>query len=95
MVLRPGASEGSTGSGLGLKRLRRRAMDLSPIRQTERSRESNLHPWFTRDFGFPWVVNSNGPGGFMICVCIIWREHLKAQPKVFLENPGIETATPG
>ena len=31
----------------------------------------------------------------MICVCILLREHPKAQPKVFLEKPGIEPATPG
>ena len=46
---------------------------LSLIRQTGRSRESNLNPWFTRHrlktfCGFPWVVNSNGPGGFNLCV---------------------------
>ena len=23
---------------------------------------------------FPWVETSTGPGGFMICVFIIWRE---------------------
>ena len=27
---------------------------------------------------FPWVVSSTGPGGFMICVFIIWRELPKA-----------------
>ena len=31
----------------------------------------------------------------MICVCFIWREHQKAQPKVFLEKPGLVPATPG
>ena len=34
--------------------------------------------------GFPWVETSTGPGGFMICVFIIWRELPKAQPKVVL-----------
>ena len=33
---------------------------------------------------FPWVETSTGPGGFMICVFIIWRELPKAQPKVVL-----------
>ena len=31
-----------------------------------------------------WVETSTGPGGFMICVFIIWQELLKAQPKVVL-----------
>ena len=30
-----------------------------------------------------------------MCVCIIRGEHPKAQPKVFLEKPGIEPETPG
>ena len=33
---------------------------------------------------FPWVETSTGPGGFMSCVFIIWRELPKAQPKVVL-----------
>ena len=33
---------------------------------------------------FPWVVTSTGPGGFMICVCILRRELPKAQQKVVL-----------
>ena len=35
---------------------------------------------------FPWEVTrlSAGPGGFMISVFIICREHPKAQPKVVL-----------
>ena len=45
---------------------------------------------------FPWVETSTGPGGFMICVFIIWQELPKAQPKVCLmEKPGIEPAPPG
>ena len=44
---------------------------------------------------FPWVVTSTEPGRFMVCVCILRREHLKAQPKVVLEKPGIEPGTPG
>ena len=28
-------------------------------------------------------------------MCILWREHRKAQPKVVLKKPGIEPATPG
>ena len=31
----------------------------------------------------------------MIYVCILRREHLKAQPKVVLEKLGIEPVTPG
>ena len=31
----------------------------------------------------------------MVCMCILCREYLKAQPTVFLEKSGIETATPG
>ena len=31
----------------------------------------------------------------MICVCILRREHSKAQPKQVLEKPGIEPETPG
>ena len=30
----------------------------------------------------------------MICLCILWREHPKAQSKVVLEKPEIEPATP-
>ena len=32
---------------------------------------------------FPWVVTSTGPGGLMIWVFIIWREHPKAHRKWF------------
>ena len=31
----------------------------------------------------------------MVCMCILCREHPKAQPTVALEKLGIETATPG
>ena len=31
----------------------------------------------------------------MVCVCILCREHPKAQPSVVLEKPGIELANPG
>ena len=34
-----------------------------------------------------WVVTSTGPEGLMICECVLWREHSKAQPKVILEKP--------
>ena len=46
---------------------------------------------------FPWVVTSTGPGGFMVCECILWREHSKAHWKCFflMEKLGIEPATPG
>ena len=30
---------------------------------------------------FPCVVASTGPGGCMVCVCILWREHPKAVRK--------------
>ena len=30
--------------------------------------------------GFPWVVsNQYQAGGFMICVCILWREHVQTK----------------
>ena len=45
---------------------------------------------------FPWVETSTGPGGFMICVFIIWRELPKGSTESgFMEKPGIEPATPG
>ena len=31
----------------------------------------------------------------MVYVCILWREHPKAQPKVVLDKLGIDLATPG
>ena len=43
---------------------------------------------------FSWAVTSTGPGKFMVCVYILWREHLKTQPKVVFERPGIEPTTP-
>ena len=45
--------------------------------------------------GYSWEVTSTGPGGFMVCVCIIWPYHPKALPKVVLEKRGIKSATPG
>ena len=60
--------------------------------KNDRIYELNLFWLF---YGFHWVVTSIGPGGLMVCVCIIWREHPKAKPKVVLEEPGIEPATPG
>ena len=34
---------------------------------------------------FPWVETSTGPGGFMICVFLVYdRNSRKAQPKVVL-----------
>ena len=44
---------------------------------------------------FPWIVTITRPGGIMIWVCILWREHPKAQSKVDLEKLGIEPTTPG
>ena len=44
---------------------------------------------------FSWTVASTGPGWLMVCVHILMREHQKAQLKVILEKPGIETGTPG
>ena len=44
---------------------------------------------------FLWVVTSTGQVWFMVCVSILRREHPKAQPKVVLEKPRIEPATPG
>ena len=45
--------------------------------------------------GFSWAVTILGPGGFMVCMCILYRKDPLAQPTVVLENPGIEPATPG
>ena len=42
---------------------------------------------------FPWVETSTGPGGFMICVFIIWREHPKAHRKCFFGEAGILTTS--
>ena len=44
--------------------------------------------------GFSWAVTSTGLSRFMVRVCIIWRKHPKAHPKVVLEKLGIESATP-
>ena len=30
----------------------------------------------------------------MVCMCVLWREHPKAQMKVVLEKLGIQPATP-
>ena len=45
-------------------------------------------------YGFPCVVTSTGPGGFMICVCILWRGHPKAQQKWFYGEAGNRTCDP-
>ena len=37
---------------------------------------------------FPWVVTSTMPGGFMICVFIIRREHPKAHRQWFYGKAG-------
>ena len=40
---------------------------------------------------FPWVVTSTGPGGFTICVCLLFDGITRR----LMEKPGIEPATPG
>ena len=45
VVLCPGTPEGSTGSGSGSKTSKKTGQRLSLIRQTGKSRESNL--WFS------------------------------------------------
>ena len=48
------------------------------------------HEWFL------WLsLGSNQYQAERVYVCILWGEHSKTQPKVFLEKPGIEPAPPG
>ena len=45
---------------------------------------------------FPWVETSTGPGGFMICVFFYMTGTPEGSTESgFMENPGIEPATPG
>ena len=43
---------------------------------------------------FPWVETSTGPGGFMICVLVLLREHPKAHRKWFYGEAGNRTCDP-